>query len=82
MIAVQYALALGVKTVSIPWEGQSLRGLTRMGMRLSSQRERRPHAVDPNQYDLFEVAARGENRRQCFSYAGAPLLVPLRQEGR
>ena len=77
MIALQYALALGVKTVSIPWEGQDIRGLTKIRKRLSSQQERRGDAEDPDQLDLFECAGRVVNRRQCFSYAGAPLLVPF-----
>ena len=77
MTARQLSLALGVKMVSEPWQGMDLRGLTKIRIRLSSQRERRPHAVDRNQIDLFETAGRVVNREQCFSYAGAPLLVPF-----
>jgi len=77
VIALQYALALGVKTVLVPWEGQSPRDLTRAAKLLSSKRKRRGHEVHPDQYDLFEAAGRVVNREQCFRYAGAPLLVPF-----
>ena len=73
----QLGLALGDDILSIPWEGVSLRGLTKIRILLSSQQERRPHEVDPFQYDLFEDCGRVVNREQCFRYAGAPLLVPL-----
>ena len=78
MTSPQLELALGDARVSVPWEGKSLRGLTKIGILLSSKRERGGHEVDPNQYDLFEARGRVVNRRQCFSYAGAPLLVPFR----
>ena len=78
MIALQYALALGVKTVLIPWEGQNPRDLTKIRMRLSSQQERRGHAVDPEQYDFFVARERVVNEEQGVCFAGAPLLFPFK----
>ncbi len=73
----QLGLLLGDDVLKIPWSGRSLRGLTRIQILLSSQRERRPHEVDPLQYDLFEDSRQAVNREQCFRYAGARLLLEL-----
>ena len=74
----QLDLTLDDERVVVAWEGMDLRGLTRIGILLSSKRERGGHEVDPDQYDLFEAPGRVVNRRECFRYAGAPLLIPLR----
>ncbi len=58
--------------------GGSARGLTRIHILLSSQRELAPREVDPLQYELFGGRA-GVNRVNSWGvpYGGAPLLLPL-----
>jgi len=74
----QLGLTLDDEIISIPWDGRNPRDLTRISILLSLKRERGGHEVDPLQYDLLEAPGRSVNRKQCFSYAGAPLMVPLK----
>jgi len=61
----------------LPWQGQSPRALTKVGLSLFSRREPQKDDrffVDPNQIDLFRAAKRKAPRE--FS-RGAPLLLPF-----
>jgi len=65
----------------LPWRGVSPRSLTRVQISLFLSREAQKDErffVDPDQFDLFRAAKKLPPRK----YGGAPLLLPLPQEGR
>jgi len=61
----------------VPWDGQSLRGLTKVSNVLYLRREPPGHEVEPDplQLELWPVAGRARYKKATAQRAGAPLLV-------
>jgi len=78
VIAIQ--LDLFEDVVILPWYGKSPRSLTRSRKALFLERERKRTiaAFNVDQYDMFRRLPKKAPR----VYLGAPLLLPLDEEGR